>query len=238
MYPTLSSAINSLLPTVFSVIVRAHDDDAENKPDMSIVDRSGGKLAVIEVKKPSTLPDAYSVPPNKTRHQVERYRRLDVPAVILTDSARWYDVSECDVAIDKPMIDFSDGGDGYDVWGGNSSHHPNRQVNRAHEVGDPRREEQYGERDQVSLTQGECGRVAEVSMTVGSYRQHPRRFRNVVTVRYRNGNARLDESQREEYPTSSRDTTRRCHREGRGIGHDDNCVMKGRTATRILSGVN
>lgn len=109
MYPTLTGAIKDLLPTGFSVIVRAHDDDAENKPDMTIVDRSGGKLAVIEVKKPSTLLDAYSVPPNKTEHQVERYRRMDVPAVILTDSVRWYDVSECDVPIDKPTINFSDG---------------------------------------------------------------------------------------------------------------------------------
>lgn len=104
MYGPLEAALEALCPR--GTQVTTLKAGSAKKPDMHFEDTGGGLLAYIEVKKPSTVGDAFRVPAGEATHQIGNYRNLEDPAtILLTDGARWWDVTDEDEAAPFVEID-------------------------------------------------------------------------------------------------------------------------------------
>ncbi|CAN5755565.1 hypothetical protein BH24ACT15_BH24ACT15_31420 [soil metagenome] len=102
MYPSLVNAVSELLPLGYEV--KSHTTSGRRKPDLSILrGRDGSLVGYIEVKLPTTLPDAFK-PGDNTLHQIGRYRTHSIP-VLLTSAESWFDVTVHD-GLDNPVARF------------------------------------------------------------------------------------------------------------------------------------
>ena len=111
MTAALLPTINVLLPSHIQPVFDVSQDGG--RPDVTLR-ASNGLVGYIEVKRPETLADAFTVRADGT-YQVERYRRDGVP-ILLTDGVRYYDVSDPAVwnpstfggLLPRPFADFND----------------------------------------------------------------------------------------------------------------------------------
>jgi hypothetical protein len=108
MYAAIKDAIDELLPSGFQFVIRAKDERDFGKPDLSLSDKAGGRVACLEVKHFKTLKDAFKVTAAQPEHQVATYRRTGLP-VVLTDATHWYDVTDLPdlTSFDSPLVDFT-----------------------------------------------------------------------------------------------------------------------------------
>lgn len=112
MTAALLPTINELLPSRVQAIFDVSQDGG--RPDVTLRTSNGGLVGYIEVKRPETLADAFTIRPDGT-YQVERYRRDGVP-ILLTDGLRYFNVSDPAVwnpstfggLLSHPFASFSD----------------------------------------------------------------------------------------------------------------------------------